>query len=290
MRELKDPNRMFYFELKEWYAEDAFQNFSIKYMLDGLITYRNGSVLHTVKSNQVLVGNCQPHVVSYFESRDIVKSICVNINLKSMAEIHALLSEKNDLDPDKWLSGDSILPGFQDRIYTISYNPFLAPLQHVAISLQEKNNELEINEEFFLDLGEKITTQLFKDCRILDNLDFIRVSTKREILRRLDIARNFLQENYLQRPTVKELATICNMSEFHFFRAFRQAFNITPYQFQLKLRLEKARELILHSSASFSEISKICSFPDLPSFSKGFKRMYHISPSVLRVGIVCEKE
>jgi AraC family transcriptional regulator len=285
MRELKDPNTLFYFELKEWYATDAFRHFTLKYVLDGLITYRNGTVLHSVKSNQVLVGNKQPDVVSYFESRNLVKSICVNINMKSMAEVHALLSEKNDLDPDRLPCEELTEPDFAERIYNMDHSHFLRPLDQIAGTLRVKDPAMAVNEEFFLDFSEKIAVQLFKDCRVYDNLDFIRFSTKKEIIRRLDIARNFLQENYLQRPTVKELAMICNMSEFHFFRAFRQAFTITPYQFQLKLRLEKAKELILHSNLSFTEISKQCAFPDLSTFSKAFKRTYHISPSAIREGL-----
>jgi AraC family transcriptional regulator len=286
MRELKDPNMVFYAELKEWYATDAFQSFSIKYVLDGHITYRNGAVFHTVKPNQVLVGNKQPNVSSYFESRQFVKSFCVNLDLKAMSEVHALLSKKNDPDPDQGLGDDPLLPGFHERIYTMAYNHFLAPLHHLARILETNNHALELNEEFFLDFSEKIAVQLFQDCKIYDNLDFSRSSTKKEIIRRLDIARNFLQENYLQRPTVKELAKICNMSEFHFFRAFRQAFKISPYQFQLKLRLENARELTTNSAISFTEISKKCSFPDLPTFSKAFKRMYRISPSAMRESLM----
>lgn len=75
------------------------------------------------------------------------------------------------------------------------------------------------------------------------------------------------------------------MSEFHFFRSFKQAFSISPYQYVLKKKLEPARSLLLERKLPINKIAACCNFADLPAFSKAFKRQYGQSPSQLVNGI-----
>jgi AraC family transcriptional regulator len=283
MHEPQRQNVLFCSELHQWYAPDAFKSFSVKFVRKGTINYRFGSTLYPVKQSRVLIGNSQPGVEAFFTSKETVKSMCMQLNMDTIAEAHALLSAKGDLDLDNLMDRHFTHPGLGARIFNITHQDFMAPLRYIAMELDGGfGPKMLLNQEFFLDMSERLVLELFKTCQAYDNLDFVRASTKKEVLRRLDIARNHLEETYMERPTVKDLAVMCNLSEFHFFRAFRQAYGITPYQFQLQLRLEKARRLITHSTHSLTRISRECAFPDLASFSKAYKRMYRVAPSVLR--------
>jgi AraC family transcriptional regulator len=78
---------------------------------------------------------------------------------------------------------------------------------------------------------------------------------------------------------IGEVALASNLSEFHFFRSFKQAFGITTYQYILSKKLELAKSMMTNRNVSITEIASICNFLDLFTFSKAFKRHFGISPS-----------
>ena len=72
------------------------------------------------------------------------------------------------------------------------------------------------------------------------------------------------------------------MSEYHFFRSFKQAFGMTPYQYLTTKRMNLAKELVQEGEKKISDIALICNFPDVFTFSKAFKRYYGVPPSAMR--------
>jgi AraC family transcriptional regulator len=102
-------------------------------------------------------------------------------------------------------------------------------------------------------------------------------------LYRLKIAKQYMDEEYLNIDEIIQVATFCTMSEFHFFRSFKQAFGISPYQYLLNKRLELANELIISGDMSVTAIAAHCNFPDIFTFSKAFKRQFNVAPSGLIV-------
>ena len=113
----------------------------------------------------------------------------------------------------------------------------------------------------------------------LNGIKSVKISTKIETLQRLNKARDFMDEHFLQNPTMNEVARQGNMSTFHFFRSFKQAFGITPYKYLLHKRLEYSKTLLLKKIPA-GEVAKFCAFADIFTFSKAFKKAYGIPPSV----------
>jgi AraC-like DNA-binding protein len=58
--------------------------------------------------------------------------------------------------------------------------------------------------------------------------------------------------------------------------------HISPQQYLINYRLEKARNLLKSTNLSISEISEQVGYPDPLSFSKIFKMYYKISPTEYR--------
>jgi len=83
-------------------------------------------------------------------------------------------------------------------------------------------------------------------------------------------------ETNLEKPfTLEELANIANFSKFHFNRIFQGVVGETPFQFVLRLRLEKAASLISTNKAdSITEIAMKCGFADISIFSRNFKNYF----------------
>ncbi|QJU58667.1 helix-turn-helix transcriptional regulator [Sphingomonas sp. AP4-R1] len=79
-------------------------------------------------------------------------------------------------------------------------------------------------------------------------------------------------------PTIAQLAIECGLSAGHFARAFRQTAGVTPHQWLMRRRVERARELLLHGSLELALIAAACGFVDQSHFSRVFTRLEGESP------------
>src|ERR1700740_3098765 len=101
-------------------------------------------------------------------------------------------------------------------------------LNDLVIAIGNGQAHEYINKEWFLDLVEKIIFHEYGNYLALNGLRSVKLETRKEILRRLNVAKQFIDEEFIDISEISQVATICNMSEFHFFRSFRQAFKISP--------------------------------------------------------------
>ena len=108
----------------------------------------------------------------------------------------------------------------------------------------------------------------------------LKSSTKKELKKRLEIAKAIMDKTpYPKKLQISSIAKSCMMSEFYFFRCFKALFNITPNQYIIQNRLNKAQKLILKKEKTITEIAIECGYPDLFSFSKAYKKQYGVSPA-----------
>jgi AraC-like DNA-binding protein len=82
--------------------------------------------------------------------------------------------------------------------------------------------------------------------------------------------------------TLTDLSLQADLSEWHFLRAFREAFGETPHAFLTRLRLERAKELLTVSTRAVTEICLDVGFSSLGSFSTLFRRQVGVSPVQFR--------
>lgn len=82
--------------------------------------------------------------------------------------------------------------------------------------------------------------------------------------------------------TINDLAETAGLSPFYFSRIFRQHAGIPPGEFQAALRFERAKELLLTSSASITEICFEVGYGSLGTFSSRFKSLVGVSPAEFR--------
>lgn len=76
-----------------------------------------------------------------------------------------------------------------------------------------------------------------------------------------------------------EMARTAGLSVFHFARAFRQTTGMSPFQYVLKCRIERARELLLTPHARIGEIALECGFCDQAHLTRHFKRLTGSTPA-----------
>jgi AraC family transcriptional regulator len=278
-----DCDAVYYSELNEWFTGNAFRSFSLKYVVDKCIYYKVGNREHEVRSGNFLLACRQPYVKAYFESKEIVKSICIDICSATVAEALTVMSAKGNHDFDSYLAKYFKYPEFFESVSPVGTSPVSKKL-NTLVEIIHSGDTGQINKEWFFDLTEKIIYHTYGNYLALNGIQSIKLETRKELLRRLYIGKQYIDENFLNISGISEVAMVSNLSEFHFFRSFKQAFGSTTYQYILNKKLELARSILRDHTIPITEIASICNFPDLFTFSKAFKRHFGISPSQFQRG------
>jgi transcriptional regulator GlxA family with amidase domain len=95
-----------------------------------------------------------------------------------------------------------------------------------------------------------------------------------------------LMEANLEEPIeLDELASFVTVSRRQLERMFLKNLDCSPSRYYLKLRLDRARQLLKQSSLSIVEISAACGFVSTPHFSRCYRKHIGTSPRDERKGI-----
>ena len=109
--------------------------------------------------------------------------------------------------------------------------------------------------------------------------DNISVSVQNEIALE---AKQYIQENIYKNITVASVADALNITRNHFSKVFKESFHITPHEYINRLKLKNAESLLKTTNYRIYEIAELLNYPDIYTFSKAFKRVYHKTPLEFR--------
>lgn len=91
-------------------------------------------------------------------------------------------------------------------------------------------------------------------------------------------ALKFIGNNYQYTLSVDEIATHCNVSRTHLSRLFSEELSISPSQYLIKFRLNKASDLLEDKNLSIKNISEQVGYTSQFNFSTAFKKHFGVSP------------
>jgi len=100
--------------------------------------------------------------------------------------------------------------------------------------------------------------------------------------KRLCSGRDYIADNYLDTFSLTDAANNSFMSPFHFSRAFKETYGETPNEFLIKLRIEKAKQLLITENFSVSEVCERVGYWSLGSFSSLFLKHVGLPPTLYR--------
>lgn len=89
----------------------------------------------------------------------------------------------------------------------------------------------------------------------------------------------YMHQHYGKKLSNLQLAKIANMSESHFIRVFKKETNMSPIEYLVRLRIDKAKKLLKSASKNITEISLMCGFNSPSHFSSSFVQHENITPS-----------
>jgi AraC family transcriptional regulator len=100
----------------------------------------------------------------------------------------------------------------------------------------------------------------------------------------------YIHEHLDQNIKLADLAQLLGISQFHFSTLFKQAIGISPYQYLLQQRIERAKQLLKQTERfakgdakrTIMEIALECGFNSHSHLSKQFRRLTGITPTAYR--------
>jgi AraC-like DNA-binding protein len=87
-----------------------------------------------------------------------------------------------------------------------------------------------------------------------------------------------IKNNFNEKLNIKELADLIEMSESSLYQNFKTVTSLSPIQFQKKLRLEEAKQLLVVRNIEVSQVAYMVGYESPSQFSREFSRMFGMSP------------
>ena len=100
--------------------------------------------------------------------------------------------------------------------------------------------------------------------------------------RRLRLATDFINAHLADDLTLADIATVVDLSPFHFARAFKRTTGLTPQQYLMQRRIELAKSLLAQADLPIVEVSAQVGFKNQSHFTTFFRRYTSMTPKVWR--------
>lgn len=105
------------------------------------------------------------------------------------------------------------------------------------------------------------------------------IKTKSPKLKELiGIAINFIHTNFERDISLGDIAKFVFLSPSYFTRAFKEETGMSPINYVLKVRIERAKELLIDTGFKISDIALSVGFSNQQRFNEMFKKFTHLTP------------
>lgn len=250
-------------------------DYELLYLEKGELTLRIDDTVHLIRPGEMVLfkpgkehefvesnGECwMPHIHFDILNEDDFEEIPVNYKKRSDCSEQELRWVREDL-----LEQVLRIP---DVIRIENHGEILKTLQQLIHAYERRDID------FYL-LQKSLVLKLF--YLIVKGLEAIETSRLRVHHKSLDAVATLIMDRYNQPLLLEELSKTATLSVFHFSRLFKQKYGLTPHQFQMRYRIEKAKELLIYSPLSVTTIAEKVGYGSVYAFSKAFKQIEGISP------------
>ncbi len=154
------------------------------------------------------------------------------------------------------------------------------------------SDRLELFEEIFFTLNENHTQDSLNYANLCFGhfmASFCFLDTYRKNRRRNDFSENivrqsihYMNENIQGRLTVEQLASFCGYSESYYYRKFIKETGHSPIDYFIRLKINKACELLIHTNIKLNQIACKLGFSESHYFSRTFTKVMGVSASEFR--------
>jgi AraC family transcriptional regulator len=114
-----------------------------------------------------------------------------------------------------------------------------------------------------------------------------RYSTRKRVIRHykgglsqqhLKQVKDYINEYLDQDLSLAELAAVVQLSAYHFARLFKQSTRVSPHQFLIRCRVERAKQLLLKGDLTIAQVAQAVGFASQAHLNYHFKRLVGMTP------------
>lgn len=113
-------------------------------------------------------------------------------------------------------------------------------------------------------------------------MDPNREKMRSEYTYRINRVMDYIERNLSDELSLENLAGVANFSPYHFHRIFRAMAGETLFGFILRLRVERAAQLLVSCDKPVTAIALDCGFSGSAAFARSFRDAYGMSPTQWR--------
>ena len=129
-------------------------------------------------------------------------------------------------------------------------------------------------------LATALAVQLLRHyCSLPQAVPFVEGGLPQPILSRVI---DYIQANAAQDPSLASMASVADMSAYHFSRLFKQSTGLTPHQYLIDCRIEQAKQLLKQGDLTIAQIARSVGFSSQSHFGYHFKRITGVTPKQFR--------
>lgn len=248
---------------------------SFKTVLSGEEWYTVNKRKIAVRPGKFLILNDDQNYACRID-QDKVKGFSVFFKKEFAAEVF-----RNELNNEEILLDHPFdlghpLPEFYQALNSIP-SALQLQLEKLIVELENDGYHALTDEKLIFLLQHLLQTHR-SDVKLIDRVAAIKPSSKKEIYKRLCIAKDFLHSTFMDKVDLNTMSNIACLSVPQLVRQFKSTFKVTPYQYLVQLRLQYAVELLRYSDKSIHEITWLCGFENVSAFCRAFKSAYGIPP------------
>ncbi len=242
----------FYCDSNYHLKRENYDSILIVHIIDGVFTFKdeNGEFLTAEKNGTVILDCYEPH--EYF-TENSVEFLWIHIDGANSREIcQEIISDNGNISK------------------SIKYN-YLENLLFKIFN-DVKNDTVVSEHQLSFSIYELL-------------LEFLNPSkTKDKTIHEENItrAKEYVASHFNEQITVEILSDVANMSATNFSRVFRQQTGFSPYDFVLSTRVNKAKEYLLQTNMSVTQIAYETGFNSESNFIYCFTNNEGISPGRFR--------
>ena len=214
-----------------------------------------------------------PRAINQQKIRQIIDKLLELLEEENMNEIKAILSALPEL--------------FMAEHYTIEqaafvYNTLISRINLSYTNLGHSTTLSQMNEDDLF-----IYFQTFKNlCSSLWDYFYVSLDAEPDPAGEtqrlwLDIS-HFIEENYMKKIRVQDICNHFFISQRSFFKVFKSNTHETFVEYLTRIRIDKSKELLLHTPKTLPEIADAVGIGDYYYFNKIFKKVTGTTPLKFR--------
>lgn len=259
-------------------SPESTTSFTMRFVFGGSEICSIGRRRLSLQHDSFIVLNKGTQFTANSETDTFVNAFFISFDDDFLNEFNDLLVPKDKIFGGKYGSESPLQSELIETVY-----PLRPEMKQAVLTLKEYLDNGGNDDDVLSECLCKCLLNYFRIYKeeILNKakkLNFLHYSTRIEILRRLNLAKEYLYANYNRNVNLDNLADHACLSVNHLLRTFKLAYNQSPHQFLIQLRLQRAQLLLTKTEYPVYEIVNMVGFKCTSSFIRLFRTRYKTTP------------